>query len=206
MPINNLVLGSDGNFYGVTDSSYSPMLSLLFQVTPQGVLTPLYASPTTIGGEPDFSSGFIQGSDGSFYGSDPGELDNQGSVFKLTVESHPAFFSGQTPLCDGVDYLAFRSGNLFGYYTFLSDPDYLYHFDLGYEYILDANDGNGGVYLYDFQSGTFFYTSPAFPFPYLYDFSLNAVLYYYLDPNNPGHYTSSPRYFYNFGTGKIITK
>jgi len=27
------------------------------------------------------------------------------------------------------------------------------------------------------------------------------VLYYYPDTNNPGHYTSSPRYFYNFATG-----
>jgi len=51
----------------------------------------------------------------------------------------------------------------------------------------------------------FFYTSPSFPFPYLYDFSLNTVLYYFPDPNNPGHYTTNPRYFYNFATGQIIT-
>jgi hypothetical protein len=31
------------------------------------------------------------------------------------------------------------------------------------------------------------------------------VLYYYPDPNNPGHYTTNPRYFYNFATGQIIT-
>jgi hypothetical protein len=25
------------------------------------------------------------------------------------------------------------------------------------------------------------------------------------DPNNPGHYTTNPRYFYNVATGQIIT-
>ena len=73
--------------------------------------------------------------------------------------------------------------------------------------MFDAADGKSGVYLYDFASKTFFYTSPAFPFPYLYDFSLNTVLYYYPDPNNAGHYnTDGVRYFYDFATGKIITK
>src|SRR6202007_1321205 len=62
-----------------------------------------------------------------------------------------------------------------------------------------------GIYFYDNASTHFFYTSPSFPFPYLYDFSLNTVLYYYPDPHNPGHYTTNPRYFYNFATGQIIT-
>jgi len=55
------------------------------------------------------------------------------------------------------------------------------------------------------MSNHFFYTSPSFPFPYLYDFSLNTALYYYPDPHNPGRYTTNPRYFYNFATGQIIT-
>ena len=119
----------------------------------------------------------------------------------------PAFFSGQAPLGNGVYYLSFPNGDYFGYYSFLSDPHYIYHFDLGYEYVFDANDGKAGVYLYDFKSDTFFYTSPVFPFPYLYDFTLNTVLYYYPDPNNPGHYnTNGYRFFYDFATQKIIAK
>ena len=118
----------------------------------------------------------------------------------------PAFFSGEANLGSAY-YLAFRNGNVFGYYSFLSDPHYIFHFDMGYEYVFDAHDGQDGVYLYDFASSTFFYTSPTFPFPYLYDFSLNSVLYYYPDPNNPGRYnTNGTRYFYNFATGQIITK
>ena len=121
-------------------------------------------------------------------------------------DPHPAFFSGEVSLSVGVDYLELPNGNPFGYYSYLSDEDYLFHFDLGYEYVFDAGDENNGVYLYDFASSTFFYTSPVFPFPYLYDFTLGTVLYYYADTANPGHYTTNPRYFYDFATGGIIMK
>ena len=118
---------------------------------------------------------------------------------------HPAFFSGEVSLGNGVYYLQFPNGTPFGYYSYLTDPRFIYHFDMGYEYWFNANDGQNGIYFYDFMSTHFFYTSPSFPFPYLYDFSLNTVLYYYPDTNNPGHYTTNPRYFYNFATGQIIT-
>jgi hypothetical protein len=118
----------------------------------------------------------------------------------------PAFFTGQVSVGSGVYYLSFLNGNYFGYYSFLTDPHYIYHFDLGYEYVFDANDGNSGVYFYDFESGDFFYSSPIFPFPYLYDFGLNSVLYYYPDTSSSGHYTSNPRYFFEFATGQIITR
>ncbi len=122
-----------------------------------------------------------------------------------TAAAHPPFFSGEAALSNGVYYLAFPNGNIFGYYTYVFFP-YLYHFDLGFEYFFDAQDSAKGAYLYDFASGSFFYTSPSFPFPYLYDFKLNAFLYYFPDTNNPGRYTSNPRFFYNFNTGQVITK
>ena len=84
---------------------------------------------------------------------------------------------------------------------------YIYHFDLGYEYTFDANDGKSGVYFYDFKSNDFFYTSPTFPFPDLYDFGLNSAVDYFPDPNNPGRYnTDGVRYFYVFSTGQFIAK
>ena len=120
--------------------------------------------------------------------------------------SLPSFFSGQQALTNGVYYLAFPTGYYFGYYSFLTDPHYIYHFDLGYEYVTDANDGKSGVYFYDFKSGHTFYTSPTYPFPYLYDYTLQTELYYYPDPNNPGHYnTNGTRYFYDFATSTIIS-
>ena len=120
--------------------------------------------------------------------------------FTVGTAAHPAFFTGEVPVGNGVDYLRLSSGGVFGYYSYLSDPSYIYSFDLGYEYLIDANDGRDGIYFYDFESDTFFYTSPSFPYPYLYDFTLNAVLYYY------GDGTDSSRYFYDFATGEIITK
>ena len=123
------------------------------------------------------------------------------------LASHPSFFDGEVSVGNGVEYLSFPGGNYFGYYSYLTDSNYIYHFDLGYEYIFDANDSKSGIYLYDFKSGHFFYSSPSYPYPYLYDFTLGTVLYYYPDPSNPGHYDSNGvRYFYNFATGQIISQ
>ena len=135
--------------------------------------------------------------------------------FQPTLSQAPAswslyqvapFFTGQTLVSSGVYYLTLPGGNPFGYYSFLTDPHYIYHFDLGYEYVTDANDGKAGVYFYDFKSGHTFYTSPTYPFPYLFDSTLNTALYYYPDPKNPGHYnTNGVRYFYDFATSQIIS-
>ena len=63
------------------------------------------------------------------------------------------------------------------------------------------------MYFYDFKSNGFFYTSPTFPFPYLYDFSLSSVVYYYPDPAHANQYnTDSYRFFYVFSTGETISK
>ena len=129
-------------------------------------------------------------------------------LYKDLLPSFPAaaFFAGEAALSDGIYYLTLPNGTPFGYFSYLSDPNYIYHQDLGFEYVFNAYDELGGVYLYDFASGDFLYTSPNYPFPYLYDFALNAVLYYYPDTNNAGHYTSNPRYFYHFGSKSIITR
>ena len=127
--------------------------------------------------------------------------------FNISFSPHPGFFNNEQTLANGVYYLAFASENYFGFYSYLTDPKYIYHFDLGYEYVFDATDGNAGVYFYDFKSNDFFYTSPSFPFPYLYDFNMQSTVYYYPDPNNAGHYnTNGVRYFYVFNTGQIISK
>lgn len=118
--------------------------------------------------------------------------------------AHAAFFAGEAPLSNGVYYLQLPNGNPFGYYAYMPDQNYIYHFDTAYEYIFDANDPQGGVYLYDFASSHWWYTSRTFPFPYLYDFTLNALLYYFPDTTQPGRYTRDPRYFYNFATNQIV--
>ena len=143
--------------------------------------------------------------------SDSGVENNLTSVDVRVMDvigwdlTHPPFFMGERPLSNGVYYLQFPNGTPFGYYSYLTDPHWIYHLDMGYEYWFDANNADRGIFFYDFMSNHFFYTSPSFRFPYLYDFSLNTVLYYYPDPNRPGHYSTNPRYFYNFATGQIIS-
>ncbi|HZV36528.1 MAG TPA: hypothetical protein VFB72_18265 [Verrucomicrobiae bacterium] len=116
------------------------------------------------------------------------------------------FFLGQVDVSSNVEWLRFSDGTPFGYYDVMDFGfPCFYHDDMGFEWFFDANNSANGCYLYDFASKTFFYTDTQV-FPFLYDFSLNAWLYYYPDPNNPGHYSSNPRYFYNFGTQQVITK
>lgn len=118
--------------------------------------------------------------------------------------SLPTFFDGAASLDQGWNYLAFANGNAFGYYNTTFSP-FLLHLDLGWQYAVDAQDSRAGVYLYDFQSGAWWYTSPGFPFPYLYDFARQSILYYYPADGRPGFYSSAPRYFYDFAAGQIIT-
>jgi uncharacterized protein (TIGR03437 family) len=113
------------------------------------------------------------------------------------------FFTGEAVVGGSVYYLQFPNKNVFGYYSFVTGS-ILYHYDMGFEAVVLSNDAQGGVYLYDFTSGHWLYSNPSL-FPYLYDFTLTAWLYYIPATNDPGHYTSNPRYFSNLTTGKIIT-
>ena len=119
--------------------------------------------------------------------------------------AHPAFFNGETPVGNGVYYLVLPNSNLFGYYSYLSDPRYIYHFDLGYEFLIDANDGKGGIYMYDFASKHWWFTGAQYSFPYIWDFGLKSGLYYYPDAKRPDHYTTNPRYFYDFKARAVTT-
>ncbi len=67
-----LILGSDGNFYGVNSGQ-------IFRLTPQGVWSLIY----TLASGDGVAKTLIQGKDGNFYGT--GELGcEQGTLFKVT--------------------------------------------------------------------------------------------------------------------------
>ena len=153
-PVGALVAATDGNLYGVAAgdtqvrATTGPIIiggppiipepnpplypnppSTVFRVTLDGTLTTLCARNTTVGE-------FVQGGDGNFYSPAQNILTpDNGSIEKLTVVPHPAFFAGQVPLPNDLEYLAFANGSLFGYYAFLGDPRFVYHLDLGYEYV-----------------------------------------------------------------------
>jgi hypothetical protein len=127
---------------------------------------------------------------------------NSSTVVTLTVSQQP-FFNGNVDLGGGIKYLQFSNGRLFGYYVYMSQ-NILYHFDAGYLSVIPANDANSGLYMYDFKSGHWWYTSSS-SFPFVYDFTINAWLYYFPQQPSNGHYTTSPRYFVNMNTNVIFT-
>ncbi len=207
-PLGALQADASGNLYGTTSRGGASNQGTVFRApTAGGAPTVLYSfSGGPDGRQPKVA--LVPGRDGALYGTTgPGSVDSAGgTLFRLEAALHPPFFAGEVPLSNGVYFLQFAaSGNVFGYYTYAFFP-YLYHFDLGFVYFVDAQDSARGAFLYDFTSSSWFYTSPSFPFPYLYDFSLNALLYYYPNTSNPGTYTKNPRYFFNFRTNQIITK
>jgi len=82
-----LILGSDGNFYGTTQQGGSYGDGVVFQLTPQGVITVLHNF-----GDPNYpndgtgpSAGLIQATDGNFYGvTTTGGTQGYGELFKVT--------------------------------------------------------------------------------------------------------------------------
>ena len=74
---------------------------------------------------------------------------------------HPGVFRRRRRSSTSGDfaYLAFPDGKKFGYYTYQFYP-YLYHTDLGFEYVIPSTGTDDGVYLYDYKLSQFLYTSP----------------------------------------------
>jgi uncharacterized repeat protein (TIGR03803 family) len=97
-PTGPLVLGTDGNFYGITelggtgaDGCPSPDCGTVFKVTPNGTLTTIYnwcSQPNCADGNYELQTEpgtFVQGSDGNFYGvNDAGGAAGRGTAYKLT--------------------------------------------------------------------------------------------------------------------------
>ncbi len=78
-----LVQGSDGNFYGTTESGGTNSAGTVFKVTPTGALPTVASFDITIGKTP--FAGLAQGVDGNFYGTTYlGGGSNLGGVFKMT--------------------------------------------------------------------------------------------------------------------------
>ena len=56
------------------------------------------------------------------------QLDGAGMAQRY---ARPALFSGEVSLGNGIYYLQFPNGTPFGYYSYLTDPRFIYHFDMG---------------------------------------------------------------------------
>ena len=75
--------GSDGNFYGTTESGGTAGEGTVFKMTPSGALTSLYSFSYTNGAIP--VAGLVQATDGNFYGvTYEGGAYGFGTLFKIT--------------------------------------------------------------------------------------------------------------------------
>jgi uncharacterized repeat protein (TIGR03803 family) len=78
-PDGRLVMGNDGNFYGVTAGGPSRGNGMIFKITPSGTFTTLHSG----GGE--YIGALVQGTDRDFYGTVlEGGTFSEGTVFKIT--------------------------------------------------------------------------------------------------------------------------
>jgi uncharacterized repeat protein (TIGR03803 family) len=81
-PSAPLVQGSDGNFYGTTESGGANGDGTIFQMTPAGSLVTLHNFNLTDGVAP---GALVQGADGNFYGTASyGGANGYGTIFKIT--------------------------------------------------------------------------------------------------------------------------
>jgi uncharacterized repeat protein (TIGR03803 family) len=120
---NQLVVASDGNFYGTTMEGGGNGWGTVFKMTSAGTLTTLYnfCSKTGCvdGGTP--TEGLIQATDGNFYGTtNRGGDAGYGSVFRITLagELTPLYsFCSQSGCTDGAfpfGLVQDTDGNLYG--------------------------------------------------------------------------------------------
>ena len=132
-----LTLGTDGNFYGTTNSGGSAGgFGTIFKVTPAGVLTTLVNFTGPSGANPGNApqGPMVQGADGNFYGTtSAGGVNGIGSVLKMTpagVLTQLASFTGNTgnmpgtspfigvvPGGDGHFYGTTNTGGTYGFGT-----------------------------------------------------------------------------------------
>ena len=87
-PQGSLILGADGNFYGVTGTGGSTGLGTILEITPGGAESVIYSfgsGPNGTGSDGDSPfGGLIQGPDGTLYGmTSRGGTHDKGTVFKI---------------------------------------------------------------------------------------------------------------------------
>jgi uncharacterized repeat protein (TIGR03803 family) len=122
--LGGLVKGNDGNFYGTTSTGGafstandgSNGLGTVFQITPTGTFTSLYSFKSTGGDGQNPNAGLILHTDGKFYGTTLGVMNNicgTGTIFSITPAGAEAPVYG-LPCASAVLMVSGPGGFLYG--------------------------------------------------------------------------------------------
>jgi uncharacterized repeat protein (TIGR03803 family) len=118
-----LVQGTNGNFYGTSYQGGTAGRGMLFELTPNGVFTPLYSftpGPRTNGPDGEFpASGLTLGTDGDLYGATlKGGIQGAGVLFKMTEQGALTVLNTLTNSSDGIfplgQLVQGTNGNFYG--------------------------------------------------------------------------------------------
>lgn len=127
----------------------------------------------------------------------------QNFTLQAATAAPAPFFTGEVALGGDWYWLGPQGSNTYGFgYVYTADFPYIWHEDIGWEYVVDAGNGSShGAYFYDFTSGAWWYSQPSM-FPFMYDFNTNAWMYCAPQTGKTDRYQSGPRWFLNMTTGK----
>jgi uncharacterized repeat protein (TIGR03803 family) len=126
-PYAGLIQATDGNFYGTTWKGGANNKGTVFEITPTGVLTPLYSFCSqkycTDGSYPQ--AGLIQATDGNFYGTTSyGEANGGGTVFEI-IAGDTLYTLTDLDGTDGYPYAGLiqaTDGNFYGTTSYGTEP------------------------------------------------------------------------------------
>jgi uncharacterized repeat protein (TIGR03803 family) len=97
-----ILLGKDGNYYGVVQDPNGDGDGGVFKLTPSGTLTVLHTFTGTDGIQP---VGLIQGTDGNLYGvTIYGGTNGQGTIYKITTSGTLTILHNVDESADSSDY------------------------------------------------------------------------------------------------------
>lgn len=123
-PYGGVTLGTDGSYYGTTDSSGPGGVGTVFRVTTNGIITVIhsFSTPTSNGssytnGDGTYpNAGLTLGPDGCFYGvTSHGGLNGSGTVFRITTNGTlTTLFSFEALVASGVGSTNASGGNPYG--------------------------------------------------------------------------------------------
>jgi len=144
----NVIYGSDGNFYGVVEPANSSTTGYVFRLSPSGSLTKLYNFPanTFTGYMP---TPLLQADDGNLYGATvTGGANGTGMIYKLTLGGQftllHSFGKGQIPQ-GPASLIEASDGNLYGVSQANSGAGQIFRLTKsgGYAVLYEMTEANG---------------------------------------------------------------